>query len=114
MEVLVTVNKNSVISEVDKRIFGSFIEHMGRAIYSGIYEPEHASANQDGFRGDVIELVKELQVPVVRYPGGNFVSAYNWEDGIGPKEQRPTRLDLAWHSSESNQIGIHEFADWAE
>ena len=114
MEVLVTVNKNSVISEVDKRIFGSFIEHMGRAIYSGIYEPEHPSANQEGFRGDVIELVKELQVPVVRYPGGNFVSAYNWEDGIGPKEQRPTRLDLAWHSSESNQIGIHEFANWAE
>lgn len=114
MEVLVTVNKNSVISEVDKRIFGSFIEHMGRAIYSGIYEPEHPSANQEGFRGDVIELVKELQVPVVRYPGGNFVSAYNWEDGIGPKAQRPTRLDLAWHSSESNQIGIHEFANWAE
>ncbi len=65
-------------------------------------------------RQDVIELVKELDVPIVRYPGGNFVSAYNWEDGIGPQDQRPTRLDLAWHTSESNKVGIHEFADWAE
>lgn len=114
MEVVVTANKNSVISEIDQRIFGSFIEHMGRAIYSGIYEPEHPSANIAGFRRDVIDLVKELAVPVVRYPGGNFVSAYQWEDGIGPQAQRPVRLDLAWHSSESNQVGIHEFADWAQ
>ena len=114
MEVVVTANKNSVISEIDQRIFGSFIEHMGRAIYSGIFEPEHPSANIAGFRRDVIDLVKELAVPVVRYPGGNFVSAYQWEDGIGPQAQRPVRLDLAWHSSESNHVGIHEFADWAQ
>ena len=65
-------------------------------------------------RGDVIELVRELDTPICRYPGGNFVSAYNWEDGIGPKENRPKRLDLAWHTTEPNQVGIHEFADWAE
>ena len=65
-------------------------------------------------RGDVAELVRDLNVPIVRYPGGNFVSAYNWEDGVGPREQRPTRLDLAWHTSESNAVGLHEFAEWCQ
>lgn len=102
------------ISKIDPRLYGSFIEHLGRAVYGGIYEPEHPTADKNGMRQDVIDLVKELDVPIVRYPGGNFVSAYNWEDGIGPKEDRPTRLDLAWHTSESNEVGIHEFAKWAE
>lgn len=114
MNVTVTANKHSFISEIDPRIYSSFIEHLGRAIYSGIYEPDHPTANQQGFREDVIDLLKPLSVPVVRYPGGNFVSAYHWEDAIGPKDQRPVRLDLAWHSSESNQVGVHEFADWAD
>lgn len=108
------LHKLNKISEIDDRLYGSFLEHMGRAVYSGIYEPDHTTADKSGMRNDVLDLVKELNVPVVRYPGGNFVSAYNWEDGIGPKEDRPTRLDLAWHTSESNQVGIHEFADWAE
>ncbi|WP_316858190.1 alpha-N-arabinofuranosidase [uncultured Cohaesibacter sp.] len=114
MRASVTAHKEYTVAKIDPRLYGSFVEHLGRAVYTGIYEPGHESADEQGFRQDVLDLVKELDVPVVRYPGGNFVSAYNWEDGIGPKEQRPTRLDLAWHTSESNEIGIHEFADWAE
>ncbi|GED23484.1 arabinosylfuranosidase ArfA [Halomonas halmophila] len=110
----VTLHRDFVISEIDDRLYGAFLEHMGRAIYQGIYQPDHADADENGFRRDVLELVKELAPPIVRYPGGNFVSAYNWEDGIGPQEERPVRLDLAWHSRESNQVGIHEFADWCE
>jgi len=93
-------------------VFGSFVEHLGRCVYDGIYEPGHATADQDGFRGDVLELVKELGVSTIRYPGGNFVSGYRWEDGVGPKDERPRRLDLAWHSTETNQVGLHEFARW--
>ena len=94
---------------MDERLFGSFVEHMGRAVYGGIYEPGHPTADEDGFRGDVLELVRELGVTIVRYPGGNFVSAYDWEDGVGPREQRPTRLDLAWRSIEPNEVGTDEF-----
>lgn len=112
MQASVIANKEYTISEIDDRVYGAFLEHLGRAIYEGIYEPEHPTADANGMRGDVIELVKRLNVPFVRYPGGNFVSAYNWEDGIGPRDQRPVRLDLAWHTSESNAVGIHEFADW--
>lgn len=114
MRAGVTAHTDFVIGEIDARLYGSFIEHLGRAVYSGIYEPDHPSADAKGFRTDVLDLVRELDVPIVRYPGGNFVSAYNWEDGIGPREDRPVRLDLAWHTSESNEVGIHEFADWAE
>ena len=112
MKAIVTAHKDFSISKIDDRVYGAFLEHLGRAIYNGIYEPGHKTADGNGMRGDVIELVKELDVPMVRYPGGNFVSAYNWEDGIGPRDQRPVRLDLAWHTSDSNQVGIHEFADW--
>ena len=83
------------IGRVDPRIFGSFIEHLGRAVYGGIYEPGHPEADEAGFRKDVIEKVRELGVPVIRYPGGNFVSGFNWEDSVGPRDQRPKRLDLA-------------------
>jgi len=114
MRAVGTIHSSYTIGTIDNRLYGSFIEHLGRAVYTGIYEPEHATADQNGMRGDVIDLVRELDIPIVRYPGGNFVSAYNWEDGIGPKEQRPVRLDLAWHSAESNHVGIHEFADWAQ
>lgn len=110
----VTVHKDFVISPIDRRIYGSFIEHLGRAVYGGIYDPGHPEADEDGFRKDVLELVRALRVPVVRYPGGNFVSGYNWEDGIGPKSERPTRLDLAWSVSDDNAVGLHEFAKWLE
>lgn len=114
MKATVKANKNRLVSEIDKRIYGSFVEHLGRAVYEGIYEPDHPTANELGFRQDVIEAVSELNVPLVRYPGGNFVSGYNWEDGIGPREDRPKRLDLAWKSVETNEVGVHEFVDWAK
>ncbi|MCX7845835.1 MAG: alpha-N-arabinofuranosidase [Dictyoglomaceae bacterium] len=110
----VILDKDFVISKIDKRIYGSFIEHLGRAIYTGIYEPEHSLADEMGFRKDVIDLVKNLKVPIIRYPGGNFVSGYNWEDGIGPKDQRPRRLELAWRSIEPNEVGINEFVKWCK
>jgi alpha-L-arabinofuranosidase len=114
MKATVNLRRDDVISEIDPRLYGSFVEHLGRAVYTGIHEPTHATADENGMRQDVIDLVRELDVPVVRYPGGNFVSAYNWEDGVGPVQDRPVRLDLAWHTSESNIVGIHEFADWAK
>jgi alpha-L-arabinofuranosidase len=101
------------IGPVDPRLFGSFIEHMGRAVYGGIYEPGHPSADEDGWRGDVLGLVRALGVTLVRYPGGNFVSGYDWEDGVGPVATRPSRLDLAWHSFEPNTIGTDEFLAWS-
>ncbi|MCL2425198.1 MAG: alpha-N-arabinofuranosidase [Oscillospiraceae bacterium] len=109
-----TVNKSFTVDKVDPRIYGSFVEHLGRCVYEGIYEPDHKTANALGFREDVMSLVKELNTPFIRYPGGNFVSGYNWEDGIGPRESRPQRLDLAWRTMETNEVGIHEFADWAK
>ena len=114
MKAQIIINKNFKIGEIDKRIYGSFIEHIGRAVYSGIYEPGHKTANKDGFREDVLDLVKKLNVPIVRYPGGNFVSGYNWEDGTGDKSKRPKKLDLSWYVVESNQVGIDEFQEWAK
>lgn len=114
MRVRASLHRDFKISDIDDRLYSAFIEHMGRAIYSGIHEPGHPQADADGFRRDVLELVRDLKIPAIRYPGGNFVSAYRWEDGIGPKDQRPVRLDLAWRSKETNQIGINEFAKWAE
>jgi alpha-N-arabinofuranosidase len=108
----VTLDPEAHRGEIDPRLFGSFVEHMGRCVYTGIYEPGHPSADADGFRGDVADLVRELGVSVVRYPGGNFVSGYRWQDGIGPREERPRRLDLAWRSIETNQVGTDEFLRW--
>ncbi len=107
-----TVDPSFRVGAVDARLFGSFAEHMGRCIYTGLYEPDHPSATQLGFRADVLDLVDELGPTIVRYPGGNFVSAYQWQDGIGPQEERPRRLDLAWRSLESNAFGVDEFAAW--
>ena len=108
------LDKDYAISAIDPRIYSSFIEHLGRAVYGGIYEPGHPMADEQGFRKDVLELVRKIGVPVVRYPGGNFVSGFNWEDSVGPAESRPKRLDLAWFTTESNAVGMHEFADWAK
>ncbi len=108
------LDKDYVISPIDKRIYGSFVEHLGRCVYTGLYETGHPTADEDGFRTDVLELVRRLNIPVVRYPGGNFVSGYRWEDGIGPKASRPKRLDLAWKTTEPNEVGINEFAAWAK
>ncbi|MBQ9643588.1 MAG: alpha-N-arabinofuranosidase [Lachnospiraceae bacterium] len=109
----ITLDRAYQIAQIDPRIYGSFIEHLGRAVYGGIYEPGHPLADEKGFRKDVMEMVRKLNVPVVRYPGGNFVSGFNWEDSVGPVSERPKRLDLAWYTTETNEVGLHEFADWA-
>ncbi|MDQ1542907.1 MAG: alpha-L-arabinofuranosidase [Actinomycetota bacterium] len=109
-----TLDPHFTVGAVNRRIFGSFVEHLGRCVYDGIYEPGHATADAEGFREDVLELVRELGVSAIRYPGGNFVSGFRWEDAIGPKEDRPKRVDLAWHSTEPNEVGIDEFAGWLE
>ncbi|MCH5317830.1 MAG: alpha-N-arabinofuranosidase [Eubacterium sp.] len=114
MKAKMTLAKEFRIGDIDKRIYGSFIEHLGRAVYGGIYEPGHPTADEDGFRTDVIDMVKKLNVPIVRYPGGNFVSGYNWEDGVGPVEKRPKRLDLAWGTTEPNTFGTNEFMKWCK
>ncbi|MWB99849.1 alpha-N-arabinofuranosidase [Agromyces seonyuensis] len=109
-----TVDPHFAIGPINRRLFGSFVEHLGRCVYDGIYEPGHPSADAEGFRQDVIDLVKELGVSAIRYPGGNFVSGFRWEDSVGPKDERPRRLDLAWHSTETNEVGLHEFSSWLE
>ena len=110
----IIIDRDFQISRIDRRIYGSFIEHLGRAVYGGIYQPDSPFADEQGFRKDVLELIRELGVPVVHYPGGNFVSGYKWEDGVGPKEERPKRIDLAWTVVETNEFGLNEFSDWAE
>ncbi len=107
------VNRLFTKGEIDKRIYSSFVEHMGRVIYSGIYEPTHDTADEDGFRGDVLEKVKEMGITGIRYPGGNFVSCYDWRDGVGPIHLRPHKLELAWRSIETNEFGTNEFMRWA-
>ena len=114
MKAALRLNRADAVGEVDKRIFGSFIEHLGRAVYGGIYDPGNPHSDEEGFREDVLALVRELGVPTVRYPGGNFVSGYNWEDGTGPKEKRPRKLELAWRTIETNQVGIDDFQSWAK
>ncbi|MEE1650632.1 alpha-N-arabinofuranosidase [Brachybacterium sp. J144] len=109
-----TLNPAFRVAPVRRRTFGAFVEHLGRCVYTGIYEPEHPSADADGFRADVLALTRELGVSSVRYPGGNFVSGYRWEDGVGPVEERPARHDLAWHSTEPNTVGLDEFMAWAK
>lgn len=101
-------------SDLDRRLLGAFLEHLGRAVYTGVYEPGSPLADQHGFRRDVMAAVKELGVTITRYPGGNFVSGYHWLDGVGPKDQRPTVLERAWNSLETNQFGTNEFMDWCK
>ena len=108
-----SIDTGAVVGPVRRRTFGAFVEHLGRCVYEGIYDPESPFADEDGFRKDIIDLVKELGISTIRYPGGNFVSGYRWEDGVGPKDKRPRRLDLAWHSTEPNTVGTDEFMKWA-
>lgn len=108
----VTFRPSRTVGTADPRLFGSFVEHLGRGVYGGLHEPGDPSATPEGFRGDVLDLVRELGVTVVRYPGGNFVSGYDWRDGVGPVEERPRRLDLAWKTVEPNAFGTDEFVAW--
>jgi alpha-L-arabinofuranosidase len=111
-DITVRLRRNEGIGQTHRRLFGAFIEHLGRCVYGGIYEPSHPTATKQGFRGDVLSLVRELAPTIMRYPGGNFVSGYNWEDGVGPVERRPMRLEHAWLSTEPNTFGTNEFIDW--
>jgi alpha-N-arabinofuranosidase len=108
------INQARYRSELDRRLLGAFLEHLGRAIYTGVYEPGSKLADTHGYRTDVIAQVKGLGVPIMRYPGGNFVSGYNWLDGVGPKNTRPTVLERAWNSLETNQFGTNEFIAWCK
>ena len=110
----ILIDRDFSIGRTDPRLFGAFVEHLGRCVYGGIYEPGHPTADAHGFRRDVLALVKELGPTLIRYPGGNFVSGYNWEDGVGPPDKRPARLDLAWFSTESNRFGTDEFMRWCK
>jgi alpha-N-arabinofuranosidase len=103
------IDSRRTISPLDRNMFGSFLEHLGRAIYEGIYDPGNKLSNANGFRTDMLNEIKQLRVPIIRYPGGNFVSGYNWLDGVGPKKDRPVVLDKAWNTLESNQFGTNEF-----
>ncbi|MFF0344981.1 alpha-N-arabinofuranosidase [Kribbella sp. NPDC004875] len=107
-----TIDPAFTVGQVNPLLFGTFVEHLGRCVYTGIYEPTHPTADADGFRGDVAGLVQELGATIVRYPGGNFVSNYRWEDGVGPRANRPRVLDLAWKSIETNQVGTDDFLAW--
>src|ERR1700722_4545187 len=114
LKASVVVDRDFVLAPLDRRVFGTFVEHMGRCVYGGIFEPGHPTADANGFRQDVMALTRELGAILVRYPGGNFLSGYNWEDGVGPKDERPRRLDLAWGSTETNQFGTNEFVTWGK
>ena len=108
----IIIDKYFLTGKVDKRIFGSFIEHLGRAVYEGIYQEGSALSDEQGFRKDTLDLVKELQVPIVRYPGGNFVSGYHWEDSVGPKDKRPAKPDLAWGEADMKWYVIHTYSGY--
>src|SRR6516162_10251213 len=108
------VDSRRVIGALDRNLFGSFLEHLGRAIYEGIYEPGSKLSDANGFRKDVMEEIRQMGVPIIRYPGGNFVSGYNWLDGVGPKETRPRVLDKAWNAVNTNQVGTNEFMAWCK
>ena len=114
MKAQITIDPAFTVGTINRRLFGSFVEHLGRCVYDGIYEPGHPLSDSEGFRSDVIDLVKELGFSTIRYPGGNFVSGFRWEDSVGPRSERPRRLDLAWHSTETNEVGLHEFSSWLD
>ena len=114
MKVKIKYDKDFIIGKVDRKITGSFVEHLNRCVYEGIYEPTHPTADRLGFRKDVKTLIKEFGISLLRYPGGNFVSAYDWKDGIGPRDKRPVKWNLAWGTKETNQVGIDEFIQYAK
>ncbi len=108
----ITLDLTRTIAPIDRNVFGGFAEHLGRCIYGGMYDPDSPQADENGFRKDVLDALRRLNMPVIRYPGGNFVSGYRWRDGVGPRDQRPARPELAWHTVETNQFGTDEFVQW--
>src|SRR5882757_3803425 len=112
--VRVYLDTRRTIAPINRNLFGSFLEHLGRAIYEGIYDPGSKFSDSSGFRKDVMEEIRSLGAPIIRYPGGNFVSGYNWLDGVGPQQERPRVLDKAWNSTNTNQFGTNEFMAWCK
>src|SRR5688572_15649690 len=110
----IKIDTDRRIGEISDLIYGNFVEHLGRCVYGGIYDPGSPLADQNGIRKDVLEAARELRIPITRYPGGNFVSNYHWLDGVGPKEERIPRMELAWHRLEPNTFGTNEFVDFAK
>jgi alpha-N-arabinofuranosidase len=108
----IKIDVDRPIGQIDPLIYSNFTEHLGHCVYQGIYDPSSPCSDQDGFRTDVLEGVNKLNVPLVRWPGGNFASGYHWEDGIGPKSERPVCIDLAWGAREDNSFGTDEFMKW--
>src|SRR5215813_6948014 len=108
------IDSRRTVAPISPNLFGSFLEHLGRAIYEGIYDPGSKLSDANGFRKDVADEIRQMGVPIIRYPGGNFVSGYNWLDGVGPKQDRPHVLDKAWNSLNSNQVGTNEFMAWCK
>ncbi|MCW3052136.1 MAG: alpha-N-arabinofuranosidase, partial [Chthonomonadales bacterium] len=114
MQATLTLDTQFHVGEIDPRIFSGFLEHLGRAVYEGIYDPGNPLSDSNGFRLDVMAALRKMRMPLMRYPGGNFVSAYDWTDGIGPRDQRPKRPEFAWKSIESNAFGTDEFMTWCK
>src|SRR6266542_5120810 len=110
----VELDTGQVVGDISPLLFGGFAEHLGRCIYEGIYDPKSSHADERGFRKDVMEALRDQAYTVIRYPGGNFLSGYNWLDGVGPKDQRPRRRELAWQSIETNQFGTNEFMEYCK
>lgn len=110
----IKIDLDRTLGEINHNIFGNFVEHLGRCIYGGVYEEGSPLSDERGFRQDVLEAARGLHIPVLRWPGGNFVSGYHWTDGVGPKEQRPRRMELAWHAEESNRFGTDEFMEYCK
>ena len=108
----ITVDPNRIVAAIDRDIFGGFAEHLGRCIYNGIYQPDSPLSDANGLRRDVLGALRRLNMPVIRYPGGNFVSGYRWRDGVGPRAERKARMELAWHDLEPNTFGTDEFVDY--
>ena len=110
----VKIDTERVIGDIDPMLYGNFIEHLGRCIDGGIFDEKSPLSDSNGFRKDVLEAVRKLNVSLLRWPGGNFSSNYNWRDGIGPRDQRPPRLEMAWGAVESNRFGTHEFLNYVK
>jgi alpha-N-arabinofuranosidase len=110
----IKIDTERVTGQVDPNLFGNFTEHLGRCIYGGIFEENSPLSDADGYRKDVMDATRQLGVTLLRWPGGNFVSGYNWKDGIGPRDQRPVRPEGAWGSTESNRFGTNEFLNYCE
>src|SRR5688572_7695528 len=110
----VKIDIDRTVGEIHPHIFGNFAEHLGRCIYGGLYEEGSKLSDANGFRKDVMQAIKGMNVSLLRWPGGNFVSGYDWKDGIGPKDKRPVRPEGAWGGTEPNRFGTDEFLKYSE